>query len=133
MAPLPRSAPLKLRLSAGSRCSHGDQPPHGWKSLSTPEILSPGAVMEARRSMRKVSDLVAARIRTTAIASASTMATMIRIPDMAGSVSANFAARNSAAERQQRTQGCVAQPHPAPQHQAEVKPEQRMREQGAVD
>src|SRR5690349_11632726 len=107
--------------------------------------------MVALRSMRNVSGLVAARMRITAIASASTMAMMIKTSDMAGSVwfgelfghdlfrkpvstfRDHAVAAKSAAERQQRAQEAVAQPQPGPQHQAEIEPEQRVREQRAID
>ena len=73
MAPLPLDAPLKVRLSAGSIFSQGDQAPQLWKSLINGKIRSAGALMPAVRSMRKVSGRVAA------ITSTATTATTITI------------------------------------------------------
>src|SRR4051812_28017735 len=72
-------------------------------------------------------------MRTTAIAIARTTAMMTMASNMAGSVSLNGKSGKSAAEGYQRAQVPVAQPQPAPHHQAEIEPEQSVAEQRAAD
>src|SRR5436190_21710843 len=89
--------------------------------------------MVALRSMRKLSGLVAARIRTMTIAITSMTAMMATIVSMTGSVNLNAWRGKSAAEGYQRAQAAVTQPEPAPHHQTEIEAEQREREQRTVD
>src|SRR5674476_966592 len=87
----------------------------------------------AARCTLNVSGLVAARTRTIAIATASMPAMMAMVSNMAGSVSVKCQRGKSTPERYQAAQAPVAQPQPAPHHQPEIEPEQRMGEQRAAN
>src|SRR6185436_12872334 len=88
--------------------------------------------MLVARCTRSVFGLVAAKISTAAMAIASMTAT-VTMSNMSGSCVKYLVEIKLAAERDQGLQIPVAQPQPAPYHQAEIKPEQRVREQGAAD
>src|SRR5713226_5806173 len=84
-APLPLAAPLWVLFIVGSSFSQGDQEPQLWKSLMSTKIFSGGALMLVARWTRKVSGLVAAKMRTAASRTTTTIAIILNI-DSSGTV-----------------------------------------------
>src|SRR5229473_7180300 len=68
-----------------------------------------------------------------AMAIASTTAMMAMISNMANSLFVNCQGGKSTPPGYQVAQGPVAEPQPAPHHQAQIEPEQRVGEQRAAD
>src|SRR5712692_5909779 len=84
-APLPLAAPLNVLFIAGSIFSQGDQAPQLCKSLMSGKIFSGGALMLVARWTRKVSGVVAAKMRIAASRTTTTIAIILNI-DSSGTV-----------------------------------------------
>src|SRR5580658_8576558 len=91
---------------------------------------SGAAFMTAARSTRKVAGLADARIRTIAMAIASTTAMMAMISSMErSSPFPDFSQADWPDRGNNVRKLTVAQPEPAPQHRAKIKSEQNVAEQ----